>query len=65
MTTPEDTELRGSYAQLFCDECEESWDISFSNKTYPPVEYVMYIEQKINDGCPDCGNKLILLGDKS
>lgn len=48
------------YAQLFCEDCEALWDIDFTNRSEYPGEYAMAIEQKIGDGCPDCGGELRL-----
>lgn len=52
------------YAQLFCTDCEELFDIRFTNTTAPPAEYAIAIEQKIGDGCPDCHGELVLVNPK-
>ena len=52
------------YAQLLCADCEALWDIDFTKKKEHPAEYVVAIEQKIGDGCPDCHGELVLVGDK-
>lgn len=52
------------YAKLFCLECEELWDIDFTNKSEAPSEYAVAIEQKIGDGCPDCHGELKLIEAK-
>ena len=61
MTNTPSEEADKPYAQLFCEGCEELWDIDFTNKNEHPGEYAMYIEQKIGDGCPDCGGELRLI----
>lgn len=40
--------------QLVCKNCKQGFIITFDNKTAPPSEYAMAIEQKLNEPCPDC-----------